>query len=87
MKTLALLLALGTTVGASAAAEPLLPLPDAPVVLVSADPAALDRALTGGLRKALSGEGRCGGPRDEGAPADARRPEARRQPLRGRTSP
>ena len=61
MKTLALLLALGTTVGASAA-EPLLPLPDAPVVLVSADPAALDRALTGGLRKALSGKAAAGDP-------------------------
>lgn len=55
MKTLALLLALGTTPGA-AAVEPLLPLPEAPVVLVSGDPAALDRALTGALRGALSGK-------------------------------
>ncbi len=38
-----------------AAAEPLLPLPEAPVVVVSTDPAALDRALAGGFRQALSG--------------------------------
>ena len=38
-----------------AAAEPLLPLPEAPVVVVSTDPAALDRALSGGFRKAFSG--------------------------------
>ncbi len=37
------------------AAEPLLPLPEAPVVVVSTDPAALDRALAGGFRRALSG--------------------------------
>jgi len=37
------------------AAEPLLPLPEAPVVVVSTDPAALDRALSGGFRKALAG--------------------------------
>lgn len=55
MKTLALLLAAGTALGASAA-EPLLPLPEAPVVLVVSDPAALDRVLTGGLRAALSGK-------------------------------
>ncbi len=55
MKTLALLLALGTTT-AVVAAEPLLPLPEAPVVLVSSDPAALDRVLTGGLRAALCGK-------------------------------
>ncbi|MBK9372964.1 MAG: hypothetical protein IPN03_04370 [Holophagales bacterium] len=55
MKTLALLLALGTTT-AAAATEPLLPLPEAPVVLFSSDPAALDRVLAGGLRAALSGK-------------------------------
>ncbi len=55
MKTLALLLALGTTTAAPAA-EPLLPLPEAPVVLVTSDPAALDRVLAGGLRAALSGK-------------------------------
>ncbi|HYN43370.1 MAG TPA: hypothetical protein VE129_16455 [Thermoanaerobaculia bacterium] len=55
MKTLALLLALGTTTAVSAA-EPLLPLPEAPVVLVASDPAALDRVLAGGLRDALSGK-------------------------------
>ena len=54
MKTLALLLAFGTTLGV-AASEPLLPLPEAPVVLVASDPAALDRVLAGGLRDALSG--------------------------------
>ena len=54
MKTLALLLALGTA--APAAAQALLPLPEAPVVLVSTDPAALDRALGGGFRKALAGK-------------------------------
>jgi hypothetical protein len=54
VKTLALLLALGTTT-AAAAAEPSLPLPEAPVVLVTSDPAALDRVLSGGLRDALSG--------------------------------
>ena len=55
MKTLALLLALGTTLGVKAA-EPLLPLPEAPVVLFVSDPAALDRVLAGGLRQALSGK-------------------------------
>jgi hypothetical protein len=54
VKTLALLLAIGTTLPLPAA-EPLLPLPEAPVVLVSFDPAALDRALSGGFRKALTG--------------------------------
>jgi hypothetical protein len=53
VKTLALLLAAGTAL--SAAGQPLLPLPEAPVVLVSTDPAALDRALGGGFRKALAG--------------------------------
>jgi hypothetical protein len=52
VKTLALLLAAATALPASAQ---LLPLPEAPVVLVSTDPAALDRALSGGLRKALAG--------------------------------
>ena len=52
MKTLALLLAAATALPASA--QPL-PLPEAPVVLVSTDPAALDRVLSGGLRKALAG--------------------------------
>jgi hypothetical protein len=55
VKTLALLLALGTTTAAANAAEPLLPLPEAPVVLLASDPAALDRVLSGGLRDALSG--------------------------------
>ena len=55
MKTLALRLARGAP-PAAAAAEPLLPLPEAPVVLVSSDPAALDRVLAGGLRAALSGK-------------------------------
>jgi hypothetical protein len=55
VKTLALLLAAGMA-HPLAAAEPLLPLPEAPVVLVSSDPAALDRALTGGIRRALSGD-------------------------------
>jgi len=55
VKTLALLLALGTTL-AVAAAEPLLPLPEAPVVLLSSDPAALDRLLSGGPRDALTGK-------------------------------
>ena len=53
MKTLALLLALGAAL--PGAAQALLPLPEAPVVLVSTDPAALDRALAGGFRKALAG--------------------------------
>ncbi len=55
MKSLALLLALGTAT-AAAAAEPLLPLPEAPVVLFASDPAGLDRVLAGGLRAALSGK-------------------------------
>ena len=54
MKTLALLLAFGTTT--ATAAEQLLPLPEAPVVLVASDPAALDRVLAGGLRGALTGK-------------------------------
>ena len=54
MKTLALFLAIGATLPLGAA-EPLLPLPEAPVVLVSADPSAFDRALSGELRKALTG--------------------------------
>lgn len=53
MKTLALLLAASAAL--SAAGQPPLPLPEAPVVLVSTDPAALDRALGGGFRKALTG--------------------------------
>ncbi|MFN7987130.1 MAG: hypothetical protein U0529_06630 [Thermoanaerobaculia bacterium] len=52
MKTLALLLAAAAALPAPAQ---LLPLPEAPVVLVSTDPAALDRALSGGIRKALAG--------------------------------
>lgn len=54
MKTIALLLAAGIALPL-AAAEPLLPLPEAPVVLVSTDPGALDRALSGGFRQALAG--------------------------------
>ncbi len=53
MKTLALLLAAAAALPAAAQAP--LPLPEAPVVLVSSDPAALDRALGGGFRKALAG--------------------------------
>lgn len=55
MKSLALALLLGAA-APLAAAEALLPLPEAPVVLVSADPAALDRALSGGFRRALAGK-------------------------------
>ncbi|HEX7580774.1 MAG TPA: hypothetical protein VF580_12320, partial [Thermoanaerobaculia bacterium] len=40
----------------SPSAAAALPLPDAPVVLRITDVPALDRALTGGLRKALSGK-------------------------------
>jgi len=54
VKTLALSFLLAAAVPL-AAAETLLPLPEAPVVLVSADPAGLDRALSGGFRKALTG--------------------------------
>lgn len=54
MKTLALLLAAGLS--APAAGQALLPLPEAPVVLVTTDPAALDRALGGGFRQALTGK-------------------------------
>lgn len=54
MKTLALLLAAAAALPL-AAVEPLLPLPEAPVVLVSSDPAALDRALSGGVRRAVTG--------------------------------
>ena len=54
MKTIALLLSAATALPL-AAAEPLLPLPEAPVVLVSTSPAELDRVLSGGFRKALSG--------------------------------
>ena len=53
MKTLALLLAAAAALPV-VAAEPLLPLPAAPVVLVSTDPAGLDRVLSGAIRKALS---------------------------------
>ncbi len=56
MKTLLLLVSAALALALPlAAAEPLLPLPDAPVVVVSTDPAALDRALGGGFRKALTG--------------------------------
>lgn len=53
MKTLALLVAAGLAL--PAAGQTPLPLPEAPVVLVSTDPASLDRALGGGFRKALAG--------------------------------
>jgi hypothetical protein len=52
VKSLALLLAAASALPAAAQ---LLPLPEAPVVLVSADPAGLDRVLSGGFRKALAG--------------------------------
>ena len=55
MKTLALVLAAAAALPLGAA-EPLLPLPEAPVVLVSPDPAGLDRVLSGGFRRALTGE-------------------------------
>ncbi|MBL8113022.1 MAG: hypothetical protein JNK60_09070, partial [Acidobacteria bacterium] len=53
--TLALSLFLIAFPAAHAQTEPPLPLPDAPVQLVIPDPAAADRALTGGFRKALTG--------------------------------